>query len=178
MLLIKSWVGVVLVASVLAGALSSASAQVKPATMAAQQRAAAKRTTPTTAVPQSVPAPSDSVVTAALKTRGLIAANWIKPERFAADFDGDGKPDVALLVANARTKKRGILIVHSGRTTAAVAGAGVNFGNGGDDFEWANKWSVVKRKGKPDALLVEREESGGGLVEFVNGRYRWRQQGD
>jgi len=102
----------------------------------------------------------------------------MKPERLSGDFDGDGKPDVALPVAHAKSKKRGILIMHAGRTVVTLIGAGVNFGNGGDDFEWANRWVVVKRKGKADALLVEREESGGGLVEFVGGKYRWRQRGD
>jgi hypothetical protein len=124
------------------------------------------------------PALPDSIIAAALKARGLVAATWIKPARLTGDFDGDGKPDEALLVSNGKSGKRGILLVHAGRTVATVVGAGVNFGNGGDDFEWANRWVVVKRKGKPDALLVERQESGGGLVEFVGGKYRWRQQGD
>lgn len=134
------------------------------------------RITPNAQAPSS--APNDSLIASALKTRGLVLADWIKPSRLTGDFDGDGKTDVALLVASAKTKKRGLLIVHGGRTKPAVAGAGVDFGNGGDDFEWADRWSVNKRKGKPDALLVVREESGGGLVEFVAGKYRWRQHGD
>ncbi|GEM_PF-2217230 len=127
---------------------------------------------------QLAPALSDANIAAALKSRGLTFASWMKPERLSGDFDGDGKPDVALPVAHAKSKKRGILIMHAGRTVVTLIGAGVNFGNGGDDFEWANRWVVVKRKGKADALLVEREESGGGLVEFVGGKYRWRQRGD
>ena len=155
---------------------------VTPASIAVEAFASARSTTLFAAselhAQTSPVTPSDSVVAAAVKTRGLVLADWIKPARLAGDFDGDGKTDVALLVANAKSKKRGVLIVHGGRRAAAVAGAGINFGNGGDDFEWANHWTVAKRKGKPDALLVEREESGGGLVEFVAGKYRWRQHGD
>lgn len=127
---------------------------------------------------QSAPVPPDSLVAALLKARGLTAANWMNPARLIGDFDGDGKSDIALLVASTKSKKLGLVIVHGGRTTTAVIGAGVNFGNGGDDFEWANRWVVVKRKGKFDALLVERAESGGGLVAYAGGKYRWRQQGD
>jgi hypothetical protein len=127
---------------------------------------------------QKTTAPGNSAVTATMKARGLTPADWITPSRLTGDFGGDGKTDIALLVSSTKTKKRGVLIVHGGRTRAAVAGAGIEFGNGGDDFEWANKWTVNKRKGKPDALLIEREESGGGLIEFVAGKYRWRQHGD
>ncbi|MBC8089858.1 MAG: hypothetical protein H7Z40_21570 [Phycisphaerae bacterium] len=140
-------------------------------------RAQAPRVVRTQSTPVA-PAPSDAIIVAALKSRGLVTAGWMTPVRHTGDFDGDGQPDVALLVAHVTSKKRGILILHAGRTTTALVGAGVNFGNGGDDFEWANRWVVMKRKGKPDALLIEREEAGGGLVEFVAGKYRWRQQGD
>jgi hypothetical protein len=145
---------------------------------------------------QSSPSPSpraaEAAFTAAARERGLVASNWMTPARHTGDFDGDGKPDMAALVTHTRSKKRGILIIHGvdtapaagagavagTHTRAVLVGAGVNFGNGGDDFEWANKWTVQKRKGKTDALLVEREESGGGVIEFVNGKYRWRQHGD
>lgn len=156
----------VLLVSLIGGMFASPPATSQLAAVSIAQRARGQLT------------PSDSLIAVALKARGLIAASWMKPERISADFDGDGKADVALLVANVKSKKRGILLVHAGRTPATLIGAGVNFGNGGDDFEWANRWIVVKRKGKTDALLVERLESGGGLVEFVSGKYRWRQQGD
>lgn len=157
------WFCAGLVAVTSAEAQTPKSATVKPATSIATSRSAP---------------PSDSAIAAVLKAKSLATANWITPAQLTGDFDGDGKQDVALLVSSTKTKKRGVLIVHGGRTAAALAGAGVDFGNGGDDFEWADQWSINKRRGKPDAVLVARSESGGGLIEFVAGRYRWRQHGD
>lgn len=147
------------------------------ATQAQQPKPApAKTTTPASVSKPS--SPSDSAIAAALKAKALVMASWLTPTQLTGDFDGDGKQDVALLVSSTKTQKRGVLIVHGGRKAAALAGAGIDFGNGGDDFEWADQWSINKRKGKPDAVLVVRSESGGGLIEFVNGKYRWRQHGD
>lgn len=145
--------------------------------LAQQPKPAPAKPTPP-AAQSSTLLPTDSAIAATLKTKALTKAAWLTPAELTGDFDGDGKQDVALLVSSTKTKKRGVLIVHGGRTAAALAGAGIDFGNGGDDFEWADQWSVNKRKGKPDAVLVARSESGGGLIEFVNGRYRWRQHGD
>lgn len=128
---------------------------------------------------QTMPSWAASSFTAIAKARGLSPAAWVSPHQLAGDFDGDGTPDVAVLVEHTRTHKRGIVIVHGGKRRAMLAGAGVEFGNGGDDFAWMDQWRVTRAKGaKADALVVERAESGGGRIVLINGVYRWRQMGD
>ena len=101
------------------------------------------------------------------------------PAMVRGDFDGDGHADIALLVEQSASHKIGIVILHDGSRAAALFGAGVKFGNGGDNFEWMDHWAIAKAgTSRSDALLVEREESGGGLIVFANGAYHWRQHGD
>jgi hypothetical protein len=111
--------------------------------------------------------------------RGVSRSHAVQPDVLTGDFDGDGKTDVAVLVELTKSHKRGIFIVHAGKPMVSVVGAGIETGNGGDDFSWMTSWSVVKQsKGKGASLLVERAESGGGLIEYSAGRFRWKQHGD
>jgi len=104
----------------------------------------------------------------------------INPWYLRGDFDGDGKPDAALLVKHKGSGKSGIAIVHGGATPLAVLGAGKAFGNGGDEFSWQDAWYVVPdpaRSGS-EALAIVRTESGGGLAHWNGKRYVWQQNGD
>ena len=114
------------------------------------------------------------------KAHALSLSSRITPTQLQGDFDGDGKQDVALLVENIRTHTIGIVFIHRAGTAAYVVGAGTPQGNGGDDFEWMDHWSVkAPAKGaKRDAILAEHESSASGLIYFEGGRYRWKQQGD
>lgn len=130
---------------------------------------------PVTSLPSWATAPFRALASA----RALTQSTWMSPGTLTGDFDGDGKADVAVLVEHTRTHKRGVVILHGGTRRALLAGAGVDFGNGGDDFAWMDHWQVTRTKGaRTDALLVERQESGGGRIVLVNGVYRWRQVGD
>jgi hypothetical protein len=127
----------------------------------------------------NLPAWAAASFRALTKQHALAQATWVSPATLSGDFDGDGKADIAVLVEEVSTHKGGVVIIHGGTRRPLVAGAGVEFGNGGDDFAWMDHWAVTRAKGaKSDALLVERTESGGGRIVLVNGAYRWRQVGD
>lgn len=114
-------------------------------------------------------------------TRTLVPVLRLNPFYQAGDFDGDGRLDVAVLVARRATGQQGVLLLHGGATPTALIGAGSEFGNGGADFGWMTNWTV--RGAEPgaaagDTLAVVKLESGGGLVYRASGAYHWRQFDD
>jgi hypothetical protein len=105
------------------------------------------------------------------------------------DFDGDGKLDEAILVSEtAAPKRRGValLLQEEHGLRGVLLGAGVPFGNGGDDFRWMDAWHVIGRSKVPkrarkaagDGLVVEKTEEAGGLVVFIAGAPHWIQWSD
>ncbi len=115
----------------------------------------------------------------------------INPFFLHGDFNGDGKLDVAALIAHRANGKQGIAVAHAGSPTAIVVGAGTKLGNGSDDFAWLDAWSLyVKRpiqqgatgKKPPtllgDALLVQKLEAASAVIYWDGKGYRWYQQGD
>ena len=120
---------------------------------------------------------------AVASARALARSARVQPAILHGDFDGDGADDVALLVESVKSHKVGIVFLHHNDPKAYVVGAGTTLGNGGDDFEWADSWKVQNRVQKSgarraDALLLEREGSGSGLIYFASRAYHWRQVGD
>jgi hypothetical protein len=143
--------------------------------------------------PAPVPAWAQAAVTRMARVHELVVAtastSATLPLQLAGDFDCDGAADLALLVERRRDHRRGILLVHRGRRAPVLLGAGVEFGNGGDDFGWMDAWHVEPPRAVPprsasagaarcDALVVEKMESASARIAFSNGRYRWRQLGD
>jgi hypothetical protein len=114
------------------------------------------------------------------KTHALQLSPRLNPFLQRGDFDGDGKHDLALLVEHTKTHKIGIVFLHRGSTKPQLVGAGKTLGNGGDSLDWMDSWQVVERTRaqRTEALLLEREGSGSGLIVFERGTYRWHQQGD
>jgi hypothetical protein len=109
---------------------------------------------------------------------GLALSQRLNPFLLRGDFDGDGQFDLAVLVEHRSTKKW-VWWCHRGARPSFVMGAGVDFGNGGDNFDWMDIWTVQDRtRTLPDALLLTKESSASGVVQFVGGRYRWKQAGD
>jgi hypothetical protein len=114
----------------------------------------------------------------------------LKPSHLSGDFDGDGKPDTAIIVRKKGTEKVGIAVCHSSTNKVSFIGAGTEVGNGGDNFDWMDMWKVVpkptaaKQLGKAasllkgDAIHVEKSESASALVYWTGRRYVWRQLGD
>ena len=113
------------------------------------------------------------------------------PPYLGGDFNGDGKPDIAVLVKNKRSGKVGIAFFHGEKGEVFIVGAGRPLGNGDDDFIWVDTWMVEARRApgqtetasehptpRSEAVLVEKSESGGGLIYWDGKKYCWKQHGD
>jgi hypothetical protein len=101
----------------------------------------------------------------------------LEPSFYAGDFNGDGTPDVALLIKEKSTAKVGIAIVEGGERKIKIVGAGKFFGNGGDDFNWMDVWSI-RHTGKADRLYVAKSEAAGAVIYWDGSKYKWQQAGD
>ncbi|RTQ46500.1 hypothetical protein EJV47_21335 [Hymenobacter gummosus] len=131
--------------------------------------------------------------------RSYTRTAYLQPATQQADFDGDGKTDVAVLVTD-RQQRRGIVVLHQGKAAPVVLGAGRRFGNGGDNFSWLTEWKLYRAKTaevtrtqpngdlagtrtvplrRPGLLILATDEQySGGLVYWDGRRYTWLQQGD
>ena len=69
----------------------------------------------------------------------------LNPFYLRGDFNGDRKPDIAILIKELKTGKKGISVFHVGKNEVFVLGAGTSIGNGGDDFKWLDVWSVYPK---------------------------------
>jgi len=120
----------------------------------------------------------------------LTVATHVNPAVLFGDFDGDQRTDVAVLVREKSFSKLGLAIALQGRDVV-VLGAGIVFGNGGDDFSWLDHWfTFTKGKVDPgadgsapptlqgDALWVEKSESASALIYWSGSKFAWYQQGD
>jgi len=118
-------------------------------------------------------------------------SDFINPYYLEADFNGDNKIDIAIAVEQVRTKKKGFLIVHQSGKKYFVVGAGKEFGNGGDDFNWMDVWKVYTDKKigpgvgeknpvalKMKAILVAKSESSSAVIYWTGDKYQWYHQGD
>jgi hypothetical protein len=102
---------------------------------------------------------------------------YLNPCALAGDFDGDGKPDQAVLVSDQKSR-RGVAVLF-GSGASVLLGAGHPIGNGGDNFEWADEWKFVPKGAKQrlDAFTIT-SESGGGLLSWTKKGFVWTQHGD
>ena len=153
-----------------AGLAGGAAAQVEPA-------------------PGAWPAWAESGWQALASRQGLARRTRLEPSMQTADFDGDGRADIAVHVLHVASRKEGIAFLFRSRP-ARLIGAGRPFGNGGDDFIWIDAWHVearpkargvrggrtVHRDGA--GLVVEKESSASAMIYLDSGRPRWRQYGD
>lgn len=146
-------------------------------------------------------------VTDSLKSRGLdqkyVVSPFLQPVFLQADFTGDGSSDIVVLIIEKTTGKKGVLLIHDTFKQYYVFGAGNMFGDGSDDFKWANKWSVFhgkhayatqfdKKSGdmvKGKEIILQRAavsimatEDGadvaGGLIYWDGKKYIWIHQGE
>jgi hypothetical protein len=135
------------------------------------------------------------VVTRLFKKQGIASqfdiSLELNPFYLRGDFDGDGKPDIAVLVREKNTRKIGIAICNSQGNKVVVVGAGRKCGNGSDDFVWMDVWAVypkgsvrmgVGERSVPvlrgEALYVAKSESCSALIYWNGKDYVWYQQAD
>jgi hypothetical protein len=121
-------------------------------------------------------------------TKNYDISFQVKPFYLSGDFNGDGKPDVAVLVKQRSTEKFGIAIIHGATDKITILGAGTAIGNGGDDFQWMDSWEIYSKdrvssetntpKLRGDALLVSKSEAASALIYWNGRRYVWSQEGD
>ncbi|MEM9921965.1 MAG: hypothetical protein AAF990_27925, partial [Bacteroidota bacterium] len=110
-----------------------------------------------------------------------------------ADFNGDGNPDQAIFTKGPNT---GITIQHGKTNEVVRLGFGKPLAHL-TDFDWVDFWGLVQdadsyqmlvEQGKVmgdtmvqlenPSIVVRQEESGGGLITFKEGAYRWIHQAD
>lgn len=58
------------------------------------------------------------------------------------DFNGDGEFDIAIHAIKRTSRKKGIVILHQNDLNYHIIGAGKNFGDLGDNFDWLKKWRI------------------------------------
>lgn len=125
----------------------------------------------------------------------------INPFYLRGDFDGDGKPDYAVLMINKKLEKSELTICLSTRNVVDLLGVdgtklrvGTNKdGYDLDDFDWMDAWQVqprlklVSSELNPAAtipqmvregLMVEKTEAASGLIYWDGKKFRWYQLGD
>jgi len=116
----------------------------------------------------------------------------INPFFLSADFNGDGKPDIAVWVMEKRSRKLGVVVLHRGNKQPFVLGAGKAWEERGDTFLGIDMWSLIpkgetldamfdeprKVRLKNDALLLGRFESASFAVYWDGKKYASYQLSD
>jgi len=99
----------------------------------------------------------------------------VNPFYLRGDFNGDGKPDVAILVREAKTKKVGIAICHFGENKVYIVGAGKTYDDGRhDSFNWMDAWVVRPGREGKEVISTWRTESSGGVLSWNGKEYVWK----
>jgi hypothetical protein len=124
---------------------------------------------------------------------GYLINKDLNPFYLRGDFDGDRKMDYALSIVDRKTKKKGIVIYHTGTKKYFLLGAGVKIQDGydRDDLDWMDAWTVYDKENveqgvtsakppklKGEAIYAEKLESSSGIICWDGKGYRWYQQGD
>lgn len=116
-------------------------------------------------------------------------SDYLNPFYLEDDFDGDNRTDMAVLITEKQTGKKGILMMHVRTNEYFILGAGQNFGSGHDDFSWMNLWKAFRESKvepvAPDdkrvylvcpALWVDHTGSPGAVIYWTGKMYKWYQQ--
>jgi hypothetical protein len=157
------------------------------------------------ATSQTTPLPewfTDTFKKKGLDRKYLLTSNW-SPSFLQADFNGDAVQDLAVLILEKATKRKGILLLHGNTKEAFIFGAGTSLGAGGNDFQWADKWALYTQKTawetrfdketgemigakkvaltRPGILMEDYEDGAalaGGIIYWNGKKYVWIHQGE
>lgn len=124
--------------------------------------------------------------------RRFAVYSQINPFFLNADFNGDGKSDVAVWVTDRRTKKLGIAILHRDIKEPVLLAAGRAWEERGDNFIGLDMWTIIptgetlgsnyedekKVFLKSDALLLMKSDSAAFAVYWDGAQYRSFQLSD
>ncbi len=117
------------------------------------------------------------------------------PHCVRGDFNGDGKRDAAIQVQERSSGKIGVAVFLAKKAQAlyvpvTILGAGKAVGSAGDDFKWADLWSLRKegstaglRAGTPppemhgDGLTLGKRGGKSGFVYWDGSKYSWQRLG-
>ena len=86
----------------------------------------------------------------------------INPFYISADFDNDGSLDLAVLIKENASGKKGVLLVRQSNSAYSIFGAGRRGSLWGDNWNWLKTW-------KAEAVLpagVGRQVKGGALILY------------
>ena len=117
--------------------------------------------------------------------------DFINPFYLEGDFNADEKVDIAILLDEIKTHKKGIIIVHSDNDTPVMFGAGTKTENGSDDYSWMDIWKVYRDEKCPpgigktksiflisDGIWIAKSESSSALIYWTGKAYKRSQQSD
>jgi len=122
--------------------------------------------------------------------------NRLNPLYLEADFNGDGKLDIAIPIKHTKTKKVGFAIIHGQTKEIHIIGAGTKVKNGlSDDMGYIDIWKVNREKVnepgleentgtgekgqlilKNPSLQIEKSEVGGGQIYWNGKEYAYFHQ--
>ncbi len=151
-----------------------------------------------TIAPAQLPAWAQTAWQQAQLDRTHVRSTYIRPGFLQADFNGDGKPDVAIAVAHRTSPSRGMVIFHQGQSKPFILGMSskASAEPPAASFDWASKWKLYVKRTTfeviPDsydaisgtrtvrlqhpAIEFIKDESSMGLLYWTGRTYRWLYQ--
>lgn len=128
----------------------------------------------------------------------LNISDFVNPFYFEEDFNGDSQLDIALLVEQKSTLKKGILIIHGNSNDYVLIGAGNIFNNKITDMSWMDVWKIYRHSTSHQltykdnfdidgsieitvhnpSIEIIKTEAASGLIYWNGSTYKWNQRSE
>ncbi|GAA5024532.1 hypothetical protein GCM10011506_08220 [Marivirga lumbricoides] len=138
----------------------------------------------------------NNILNGLILNQGYKIDNRLNPLNLQADFNGDGKLDIAVPIMEIKTGKVGFAIIHRKSNEVHILGAGTKVKNGvSDDMSYIDLWKVNVEKvneaglgentgtGEKGELIlenpslqIEKSEVGGGQIYWDGNEYAYFHQ--